>query len=247
LEICNRLRSMQEPEKYLQFTQRAVQLYPGEPRTLYHEALAQIQNKHYDESARLFEQVAKLSETRAPELLDDTFHFELGVSLERGGHFEEAALQFEKSIELTPQDSPTKAAAAMNYLGYMWLERSEHLDKAEELIKKANDLEPGNAAYMDSLGWVHFKTGRVGEALGELLQAEQKLKQPEPDDAEIFDHIAQAYDKSGQRAKAEEYWRRVLDLKPPDEKLIQRAEKELGLKKPAPAAVEEPPASSKVR
>jgi len=234
LQICNLLRVTQQPEKYLQFTQRAVQLYPGEPRTLYHEALAQSQNKNYAEGAKLFEETTKLAETRAPELLDDSFHFAHGVSLERGGRFDEAAIQFEKSIELTPTDNLPSAANAMNYLGYMWLERGEHLDKAEELIRKANELEPDNAAYMDSLGWLHFKAGKVDQALAELLQAEKKLKKVEPEDAEILDHIAQAYDKTGRRPKAEEYWKRVVDLKPPDEKLLKRAKQELGLEKPLP-------------
>ncbi|MEI6536531.1 MAG: hypothetical protein WCN98_14385, partial [Verrucomicrobiaceae bacterium] len=61
------------------------------------------------------------------------------------------------------------------------------------------------------------------------------LKDVESEDAEIFDHIAQTYDKLNQRAKAEEYWRRVLDLKPPDEKLIRRVENSLGLKKEEPS------------
>lgn len=246
LQICNLLRVSQLPEMYLQFTQRAVQLFPGEPRTLYHEALAQNQNKRYAEGAQLFDQTTKLAETRAPELLDDAFHFAHGVALERGGRFDEAAVQFEKSIELTPTDDPPRAAGAMNYLGYMWLERGEHLDKAEELIRKANELEPENAAYMDSLGWLHFKTGKLDQALNELLQAEKKLKEVEPDDAEILDHIAQVYDKAGQRAKAEEYWRRVLDLKPPDQKLTQRVEKELGIKK-APSSPKDDPAAQLVR
>lgn len=234
LQICNLLRYSRQPEKYLQFTRRSAQLYPGECRTLFQEALALNQNKSYPESIKLFEKSAKLAETQAPELLNDDFRFSFGISLERSGRFDEAATQFEKSIELTPKDDPPRAANAMNYLGYMWLERGEHLDRAEELIKKATEFEPENAAYLDSLGWVHFKTGKVEQALNELLDAEKKLKQVDPDDAEILDHIAQAYDRMGQRAKAEEYWKRVLDLKPPDEKLTRRVEKELGTSKPQP-------------
>jgi tetratricopeptide (TPR) repeat protein len=243
LRICILLHDLKQPDKYLQFTQRTVQLFPGEPRALYHEALAQNQNKNYVESARLFEEAEKLAQTRAPDLLSDGFHFVHGVALERSGRYDDAAIQFEKSIQLTPNDDPHRAASAMNYLGYMWLERGEHLDKAEELIRKANEYEPDNAAYMDSLGWLHFKTGKVEQALTELLDAEKKLKEVEPDDAEILDHIAQAYEKSGQRSKAEEYWRRVVNLKPPDEKLLKRAEKELGIKKPEASPPKGEPAS----
>jgi len=242
LRICILLHDNQQPDKYLEFARRTVQLFPGEPRALYQQALAQQQNKNYVESAKLFAETEKLAETRAPDLLNYGFHFARGVSLERGGHFEEAATQFEKSIRLTPTEDKTRAASAMNYLGYMWLERGEHLDKAEELILKANEYEPENAAYLDSLGWLHFKTGKVEQALNELLAAEKKLKEVEPEDAEILDHIAQVYDKAGQRGKAEEYWRRVVGLKPPDDKLTKRAEQQLGIKKPAPAPKDEPAA-----
>src|SRR5262249_29372525 len=160
--------------KYLEFARRTVQLFPGEPRAIYQQALAQQQNKNYAESARLFEETEKLAETRAPDLLNYGFHFAHGVALERGGHFDEAANQFETSIRVTPTEDKTRAASAMNYLGYMWLERGEHLDRAEELILKANEYDPENAAYLDSLGWLHFKTGKVDQALNELLDAEKK-------------------------------------------------------------------------
>lgn len=231
LQLCNLMRFTKQPEKYLQFTQRAGKLFPMEPRVIYFEALAHSQLKQYADAAKLFDRVGTLAETMCPEILDDAFYFAHGVALERGGQFDEAAKKFEKSIELTPAENLPHAAGTMNYLGYMWLERGEHLDKAEELIRKAIELDPDNAAYLDSIGWLHFRIGKNEEALQELLKAESMMKEVESEDAEIFDHIAQAYDKLNQRAKAEEYWRRVLDLKPSDEKLIRRVEKSLGLEK----------------
>lgn len=231
LQLSNLLRLAVQPEKFLQFTRRAAKRFPDEPRILYFQALAHSQLKQYADAAKLFEQTNTLAETKCPEILDDAFHFAHGIALERGGQFADAAKQFEKSISLTPPDEPMRAAGTMNYLGYMWLDRSEHLDKAEELILKAIELDPENAAYQDSIGWLHFRNGKNEEALKELLKAESMLKDVESGDAEIFDHIAQAYDKLNQRDKAEEYWQRVLDLKPADVKLISRVEKSLGLEK----------------
>jgi tetratricopeptide (TPR) repeat protein len=133
----------------------------------------------------------------------------------------------------------------MNYLGFMWADRGEHLDKAEELIRKANELMPDDAAYIDSLGWLYFRQGKNEEALAELQHAEQLLKEIEPEDAEILDHIAQVHDKLGHRAKAEEYWKRTLALKPQNEKLVQSVEKSLGISKPKPPPKNEPPVPEK--
>jgi tetratricopeptide (TPR) repeat protein len=135
----------------------------------------------------------------------------------------------------------------MNYLGYMWLERGQHLDRAETLIRKANEMVPDNGSFVDSLGWLFFKQGKYSQALPELLRAEKLLRQeqpePEPGDAEIYDHIAQTYDKLGQREKALDYWKQTLAVKPEIEEVKARAERELGLAKPKaptpPAAPEE--------
>ncbi len=240
LQLCNLLRFSKEPDRFLRFTQRAAQLFPKEPRVTYFGALARSRAKEYAEAAKFFDRAATQAATRAPELLDDMFHFNHGVALERSGHFEGAAKQFEKSIQLTPPNDPSRAAGTLNYLGYMWLERGEHLDQSEQFIRKANDLEPDNAAYVDSLGWVFFKRGKIAESLKELQRAESLLKEITAEDAEILDHIAQAHDKLNQRAKAEEYWKRVLDLKPETKALIDRAQVELGLNPPRPEIKDEP-------
>lgn len=240
LQLCNLLRFGDEPEKFLQFTRRAAQLFPREPRVTYFGALARSRVKQYAEAVNFFEQAATQAEAGAPELLDDMFHFNRGVALERSGKYEDAARQFEKSILLTPPDDPSRAAGTLNYLGYMWLERDEHLDQAEQFIRKANELEPDNAAYVDSLGWVLFKRGKFAESLVELLRAESLMKEITAEDAEILDHIAQAHDKLNQRAKAETYWKRVLDLSPDNKTLMDRAQKELGLSPPSPAPNDEP-------
>lgn len=243
LQISNLLRFVQEPEKFDHFTVRAQQLFPTEPRVTYFRALALTQLKKYEESAKLFDQTAKQSETMAPELLDDGFHFAWGVALERSAQFDAAEKQFEKSINLTPSDDPPRAANTMNYLGYMWLEQGRNLDKAEQLIRKANEMEQNNAAYVDSLGWVLFKQGKFSEALTELLRAESLMEKLTGDDAEVLDHIAQTYDKLGNKEKATEYWKRALDLNPETESVKERIEKSLGISKPKPEP--KPPAEEK--
>jgi len=234
LELCAVLNASRKPEKFHQFTQRAAQLYDGEPRILLFHGVALNGIKKYAEAATLFESIEKKAETRATDHLDYDFYFSHGVALERSGRFEEASKKFERSIDLTPVDKPQIAANAMNYLGYMWLEKDMHLDKAEELIRKANELrDPPAASIVDSLGWVIFKRGRYEEALKELLRAESLQKDWDSEDAEILDHIAQTYEKLNNKAKAQEYWKRTLDLKPSNEDVRKHAEKALGIT-PAP-------------
>lgn len=236
LQISSLLRYTRDTEKFDRFTNRAQQLFPGEPRIGFYRALALNSRKKYEDAAKLFATTASQAETMAPEMLDDAYHFSWGVSLERSGNYDEAAKQFDKSIHLTPPDDLSRAANTMNYLGYMWLDRGEKLDKAETLIRKANELEQNNAAFVDSLGWLFFKQGKFQEALKELLRAEALMQEVTADDAEILDHISQAYERVGDTAKAREYWQRTLDLKPQDEDIRARAEKGLGIDKPKPSS-----------
>jgi tetratricopeptide (TPR) repeat protein len=243
LNLGKMLRFTKDPERFEKFTRRAQQLFPQEPTITYQRALAMNDQGEHLEAAKTFAEAAQQATTTAGEMLDDQFYFHWGVALERSEQLDAAAKQFEKSINLTPSHDPPRAANTMNYLGYMWLEQGQNLDKAEELIRKANELEQNNAAFVDSLGWLLFKRGKLKEALAELLRAEHLMREfsDSAADAEILDHIAQTYDQLGQREEARAYWKRILDLNPEIEEIKARAEKALGAKPspPAPAPMDE--------
>jgi Tfp pilus assembly protein PilF len=101
----------------------------------------------------------------------------------------------------------------------MWADRGENLDEAEVLIRRALELDPGNGAYMDSLGWVFYRQGRHEEALVELLRASEALEEPDP---VVFDHIGDVYGKLGQTAKAVLYWHKALQLDPKNQTITEK-------------------------
>lgn len=216
-------------EKVILLSQRSIKLFPDQAMFHVQAALAQRSLEHWEKAIQSFEQASKLAETGQGELINHRFYFQYGITLERGGRPEDAGPIFEKSITLTPKDDVEAASNTMNYLGYMWLELDRHLDKAGELIRNANQLQPDNPAYVDSLGWWHFKKGDYPNALKELQRAVSLIQQMKPDDAEIIEHIAQVYLKMNDLAKAREYFEKARDLQPNDERVQKRIEE--GLKK----------------
>jgi tetratricopeptide (TPR) repeat protein len=130
----------------------------------------------------------------------------------------------EKSITLTPREESKAAANTMNFLGYMWLEQNTKLDKAGELITKANELLPETPAYIDSLGWFHYKKGNYPGALKELQRAEALLVPIAPEDAEILEHIGLTHQALGDKAKALDYLERANALNTPEPKARKRIE-----------------------
>jgi tetratricopeptide (TPR) repeat protein len=103
---------------------------------------------------------------------------------------------------------------ALNDLGYLWCDQDKHLKRSLAMVQRAVAEEPENMAYRDSLGWALFKLGRYDEAVKEL----EKAAAMETPDGVIFDHLADAYHKAGDTAKAREFWQKALDeLKERDE------------------------------
>ena len=88
----------------------------------------------------------------------------------------------EAELELLLQRNPDEAQPN-NDLGYLYAEQGKNLEKAESMIRKAVAEEPENSAYLDSLGWVLFKRGKLDEARAQL---EKAVEQPNTD-ATIFE------------------------------------------------------------
>jgi tetratricopeptide (TPR) repeat protein len=129
----------------------------------------------------------------------------------------------EEQLLLILRDDPNDASAN-NDLGYFWADQGKNLAEAEKRIRKALELDRqqrtgtflgvdadrDNAAYVDSLGWVLFRRGKLDEARKEL---ERAVAMPGgDDDPVVWDHLGDVYARLDQARKAEEAWRKALAL-----------------------------------
>jgi tetratricopeptide (TPR) repeat protein len=129
---------------------------------------------------------------------DRNLVFLRAATLERLDKVDEAAELFAKLVEIEPDD-----ADAANYLGYMWADREMNLEEALELIARAVALEPENSAFLDSLGWVHYR-------LGDLEQAEHWLRRAadlggDLGDGTIYCHLGEVLLAVGDRDEGRHY------------------------------------------
>ena len=207
--------------------QRSVRLFPDHPLVHYQLAIAHRAREEWGQSVQHFAEAEQFASSTQNELLDHLFYYQYGITLERLARYEDASRMLEKSITLTPREESKAAANTMNFLGYMWLDVGTHLDKAGELITKANELLPDQPAYIDSLGWFHYKKGNYPGALKELQRAESLLQPVAPEDAEILEHLGLTHQALGDKAKALSYLERAEALKTPDLKARKRIEDEL--------------------
>jgi tetratricopeptide (TPR) repeat protein len=123
---------------------------------------------------------------------------------------------FRKVLQIEPENSE-----ALNSLGYMYADDGVHLDEAIRMVRKAIEIDPSNGAYYDSLGWALYKKGMYVESLMALQKAATFIQ-----DKVLYDHIGDAYKALKEYARADEYWRKSLDIDP-QQVLVQQKIREL--------------------
>ncbi|MDR1373354.1 MAG: tetratricopeptide repeat protein [Treponema sp.] len=74
-------------------------------------------------------------------------------------HYDQAVEYYERALEIDSSNT-----TAMNGLGYILADTDRDVLRGLRFCRKAVDQKPQTAAYLDSLGWAHFKSGDVTEA-----------------------------------------------------------------------------------
>jgi len=162
-------------------------------------AEAYVQNDQYAPALQILSDAAKAK----PD--DVELQFELGSSYERAGDKANAEKIFLSILAKHPDNHGT-----LNYLGYMWAESGVNLDKAQDMLTRAVAAEPHNGAYIDSLGWVYFREGKLDLAEKYLSDAAKLL----PRDATVHEHLGDVFAKRGETGKALTLYKQALGLEP---------------------------------
>jgi membrane associated rhomboid family serine protease len=96
------------------------------------------------------------------------YHEYVGYRLLDLDRHDEAADAFDRALAMRPSD-PVLA----NAVAYGLAEAGVDLERAEQLVAIALEADPENADYLDTLGWIHCRTGRVESGLVLLQRASE--------------------------------------------------------------------------
>lgn len=230
LRVSDLQMKLKQNDKAVETLEEAEKRFSDLPQITYSLAVTLGQAKRHAEAMTKFEEALLEARQSDASMLNSAFYFSYGAVAEQAGLVDRAVDLFHKSIELDPEN----AAQARNYLGFMWVDRGIRLDEAGKLIEQAVAAEPDNGAFLDSLGWYHYKKGDYAAALTDLKRAAELI--PEGD-AVVFDHIGDAYAKTGDTAQALIFWQKALALDPEEKKFAQKIEdaKEKVTALPSPA------------
>jgi len=172
------------------------QLLDGKDDRNVYLALAQV----YDKGKKFTEESQALDAAEKLSTADDdkeTVYFLRGAMYEKMQKLDLAEAEFRKVLAINPD-----SASTLNYLGYMLADRNLRLNEAEKMISRANELEPNNGAYLDSMGWVDFRLGKLDDAETYLRRAVELTGT----DPTVHDHLGDVYLKQGKLKEAIAQW-----------------------------------------
>jgi len=140
----------------------------------------------------------------------------LGLIYDGQKKWNECDSVYEKALSIDSSN-----ALINNNFAYSLSERGIMLDKALKMAKIAIKAEPDNSAYLDTIGWIYFKSGEFDSAVS-YIQKALKAGGEKPD---ILEHLGDIQFKMGARDKAKETWQKAFNLDKNNNELKQKIEK----------------------
>ena len=116
-------------------------------------------------------------------------------------------------------DTDSTDAQAYNNYAYSLIERNEKNDDLSiKYSRRAIELAPNQAAYLDTYGWVLFKTGDTEKAHKYI----KKSLQIDDGNVEVLKHMGDVLIKMKKYTEAVEYYHKALSLDPENQELINK-------------------------
>jgi tetratricopeptide (TPR) repeat protein len=129
----------------------------------------------------------------------------LGLAMLEKKRYEEAKKYLQQVIEMRP-----RFAAPHIHLGRLYMAEGQP-SAAESEFRRAVEIYPLSVEARNALGEFYFDQGKVPDADAQFRGSLEALP-----NAEAWNRLGDIYEKEGLHAKAEESWRKVVELDPFD-------------------------------
>jgi len=158
-------RTMFRFEEALQYSRRASDLDPNDPKIRAELGSLHLQLGHLDEG------VQALSESLARDSSQVEVHLDLARALQQKGEPEKAAEHYSQALRLNPKDDLTAFNLGCLHRGL------GKLSEANQSFRVALTLKPGELAYAMNLAQVQLELGQAQDALAGLQAAQAQHPQ----------------------------------------------------------------------
>ncbi len=133
---------------------------------------------------------------------DERLLFNLGLVLHERGERSQAITTMERVVQSNPKNSD-----ALNYVAYALAEQGVELERAQSVVTQALVLRPNDGFYLDTLGFIYLKQGKLKDA-EETLSRAVALTGHDP---VIVEHYVQALLQQEKRQEATAVLKSVVE------------------------------------
>ncbi|HMQ70207.1 MAG TPA: tetratricopeptide repeat protein [Ignavibacteria bacterium] len=196
-----------DPENSLKTAELGIEKFPDDYRLYYIKGLALQNTGNNKDAITAFEKAIEIN----PEDLNSLSTLALAYNTE--GNYKRSNEIYEIALKLDPQNP-----LLLNNYAYNLSERGEKLDEALEMAKIAVDRDPGNASYLDTIGWIYFKLGKYKSAKTNI----EKSLEINPNSAVVLEHLGDIYNGMKDYSNAVKYWKLSLEKNPENSSLKEK-------------------------
>lgn len=140
----------------IEYTERAISLYPEQPLFYLFNGIGQFNMKDYETTVKMLEKGRKLSANKELTVNFDTY---IGDTYHLLGNKQKAFEAYDRVVKADPNN----IYVLNNYAYYLSLDNQD-LERALKMSAKTIKAEPKNPTYLDTYAWVLYKMGRYQEA-----------------------------------------------------------------------------------
>ncbi len=193
------LRQDEDLDRARQVLQEALEVEPENKNLLLYLVVVLRDMQRY----RQAEDVLKEALKKHPN--DERLLFNLGLVLHDRERESEALAVMEQIVTINPKNGD-----ALNYVAYTLGDMNTDLVRAEQLARQALEIRPSDGFYLDTLGWVQFRMGKLAEAEQTLAKAMNLSGE----DVVVIEHYLDVLLARDERVKAVGIMKAVMDRKP---------------------------------
>lgn len=214
LALIQSLWKEQNFDEIIRLSKEATQYNPDEMAFYYFLGVCYFQKGNNDASLDALRRgVSQINSKSNKEFVSD-FYAIMGDILHEKGKSTEAYAAYDSCLQWKPDN-----ISCLNNYAYFLSEEDKDLDKAERMSKKTIDEEPENPTYLDTYAWILFKQQRYEEAQKYIDKVLELSQSP---DATLLEHAGDIYSKTGNTKEAVAFWKRALEGKSKNAKLIRK-------------------------
>ncbi len=214
LALIQSLWKEQNFDEIIRLSKEATQYNPDEMAFYYFLGVCYFQKGNNDTSLDALRRgVSQINSKSNKEFVSD-FYAIMGDILHEKGKSTEAYAAYDSCLQWKPDN-----ISCLNNYAYFLSEEDKDLDKAERMSKKTIDEEPENPTYLDTYAWILFKQQRYEEAQKYIDKVLELSPSP---DATLLEHAGDIYSKTGNTKEAVAFWKKALEGKSKNAKLIRK-------------------------